>query len=106
MGPEIAIAALVAAAALALGVARRRVHRRRAQRRPGRTPERAVAVTSFAEVDRLAAAERCDDCAEPLRARGEGSTRRGERRLRFVRLACPPCERERRHYFDVTEARR
>lgn len=32
---------------------------------------------------------------------GEGTTRRGGRRLRVVRLACPRCEEEAALHFDV-----
>jgi hypothetical protein len=95
-------AALVAALiAVALRRARRARLRRLARTRPGGTPENAIAIRSFGEMDEHLARRWCV-CGGYLERRGEGTREAGGRRLRVARLACQECEREDELFFDTT----
>ena len=99
-----ALLAAVVLVAAGVWVARRlqaRAARRHAASGPGSSPERAIAVRSFDEIDRTVAARRCV-CGTPLQLTGEGAREAGGRRYRLARLTCDECEEETVVYFDVT----
>ena len=104
------ISALMAVAILAaVGVtaARRlgRLQRQRAARQgPGSSPERAISIQSYTEMDAQLASRRCV-CGEPLTRTGEGSREVAGRRLRVARLVCEECERLHEVYFDTSTLR-
>ena len=77
--------------------------RRAASTRPGASPELAIHVRSYAEIDEHLAARWCGVCGGYLERTGEGSRAAGDRRLRIARLACQECERVDEVYFDVTD---
>jgi hypothetical protein len=97
---------LGAALIAALGAVAWKAWRRRAaeRARPGGTPETALAVHDFAEIDRASRGQTCH-CGGPFRLRGEGPAQWAGRPLRAVTLECSRCERERRLYFDLSELR-
>jgi hypothetical protein len=98
------LAVLVAAAVwVARGMARRRARRWVADG-PGSSPERAIAVHAFEDMDAAVGTRRCP-CGERLRATGEGSREIPPHRYRFARLACDECQEETVLWFDVTAVR-
>jgi hypothetical protein len=101
-GLVFAAVVLVAAGVWLARGARARAARRRWREGPGTSPERAIPVRSYDEIDAAVAARRCA-CGERLRPTGEGTRQAGERRYRFVRLACDECEEAAALYFDVSE---
>lgn len=79
------------------------LQRRAEERLPGGSPESALPAPRFDDIDAVVRAQHCP-CGGRLRLTGEGPLERGPQRLRFVRLACIRCERERQLFFDVTAA--
>ncbi|MCW5893884.1 MAG: hypothetical protein KIT14_25535 [bacterium] len=100
------LALALLAALVATGVRRgRRVARERAAARaPGASIERAVAVTSFDEMDLVLARRRCP-CGGAYALQGEGTRDAEERRYRVARLECRTCESTTAVFFDVTALR-
>lgn len=102
-------AALVAALAASGYRALRRLRRRRALAAlPGGSPESAIAVSGFADIDAHVSARRCP-CGGSLASLGERSLAAahagsGERRLRVVRVECRHCEERSEVWFDATLA--
>ena len=99
--------AVVALLAAGVWIARRlraRAARRHLVTGPGTSPEQAIPVRSFAEIDDAIAARTCH-CGARLRMTGEGGRQVGMERYRFTRLACDECEEESVLYFDVNEVR-
>jgi len=101
LGFFIAIALL-----LALGFSARRLWLRRRLLRlmralPGGTPENAIVVASFAEIDDHVRARRCA-CGGRVEVLGEGSRALERTRLRVIHVECGICERRAEMYFDVT----
>jgi hypothetical protein len=94
----------VIAAVVAMG--RRRWHRawlrREAGRRAGATPELAIPVRSYAEMDAPLAGRWCA-CGGYLERFGEGSREQSGRRYRVARLRCQECERVDEVFFDTTD---
>ena len=97
------LAALVAAL-IAMGGrrARRARLRRLAAARPGASPERAIAIRSYGEMDEHLDGRWCV-CGGYLERRGEGTRGADARRLRVARLRCQECEAEDEVFFDTTE---
>jgi hypothetical protein len=97
------VAALVAAI---VSLAGRRHRRRRlvgaAATRAGSSPEAAIAVRRFDEIDEHVSGRWCH-CGGYLERRGEGTREEGGRRYRLARLRCQECEAEAVVYFDTTE---
>jgi hypothetical protein len=82
---------------------RRRARLARAAReRLGASPERAIAITSFAEMDEHLARRWCS-CGGYLERRGEGSRAYDGRRYRVARLVCQECEAVDEVFFDTTD---
>jgi hypothetical protein len=102
IGLALALAVVAAVAAVALRRVRRARLRRQARLRAGATPERAIAVRSFAEIDEHLARRWCA-CGGYLERRGEGTREVAGRRLRIARLACQECEAADEVFFDTTE---
>lgn len=97
---------LTAALLLALGFSAWRLAarvrlRRRLRALPGATPERAIVVDRFDEIDALIAARGCH-CGGGLHVIGEGSDRIDGVVLRSVRAECAWCEEVVTVYFDVS----
>lgn len=99
--------ALVATAAAGVWIWRgltARAERRRLHRGPGTSPEHAIPVQSFQDIDLAIAGRQCS-CGTALRLTGEGPRQDGERRLRVARLVCDECDEAFTLYFDLTEIR-
>jgi hypothetical protein len=93
-----------AAAVVAVAVrrARRRSLRRAARERAGATPELAIVVRSFTEIDDHLRRRWCH-CGGYLERTGEGSREMDGRRFRIARLRCQECEDATEVFFDTTE---
>ena len=94
----------IIAAVVAMG--RRRWHRawlrREAGRRAGATPELAIPVRSYAEMEAPLAQRWCG-CGGYLERLGEGTREQGGRRYRIARLRCQECEQVDEVFFDTTD---
>jgi hypothetical protein len=91
------LGAVVVVAVAAVGVRRfgRARLRRAARTRAGASPDLAIHVRSYADIDDHLAARWCAACGGYLERSGEG--------LRVARLACQECERVDEVFFDVTD---
>jgi hypothetical protein len=75
--------------------------RRAAERAlPGRSPETAICVEDYSDIDVTVGIERCP-CGGRFVLRGEGPVRGGGPCLRMTRIECRRCARERVLYFDL-----
>jgi hypothetical protein len=96
----------VAIVVAVVAVAGRRWSRRRlrlaAATRPGATPDQAIWVRSFAEIDDHLGRRWCH-CGGYLERTGEGTREQAGRRYRIARLQCQECEDSAEVYFDTTE---
>lgn len=96
----------LAIVAAVVAVARKRLRRTRLRRaargRAGATPDLAIAIRSFAEIDDQLGGRWCH-CGGYLERTGEGSRDAGARRFRVVRLCCQECEDVTEVFFDTTE---
>jgi len=99
-----ALVAMVAAGVWIWRGVQARAEHRRLHEGPGTTPEQAIPVSSFQDIDVVVARRECS-CGLGLRLTGEGSRQDGERRLRVTRLVCDECEEVFTLYFDLTEIR-
>ena len=98
----LALAILTAVAAVGARRWRRARLRRAARSRPGSSPELAIFVRSFTEMDAHLAGRWCV-CGGFLERRGEGTRETGGRRFRVARLACQECESVYEVFFDTTD---
>lgn len=98
------LAAALVAALMVSGARRlRRTRLRRAARtRAGASPELAIAIRSWGEIDDHLVHRWCT-CGGYLERRGEGTRETGGRRYRIARLACQECEAEEVVFFDTTD---
>jgi hypothetical protein len=96
-----ALAVLAAVAAVAWKRIERRRRAREADARPGTSPDTAIAIRSFEEMDSHVRAWRCQ-CGSRSELVGEGSREVGEHRFRVARLRCEKCEEERFLFFDTS----
>ena len=96
--------AAITAVLIAFGSRRWRRYRlrRESQRRPGASPERAILIRSYDEMDEHIRGRWCH-CGGFLERRGEGTRDIGERRFRVVNLCCQECEDLHRVFFDTTQ---
>jgi hypothetical protein len=101
IGLALTTALLLALAAAALRVLRRRRIRALAATLPGARPDNAISVRDFTEIDARLRARRCI-CGGFLSSLGERSARDGDRVLRAVRAECGRCEAEQTVYFDTS----
>ncbi len=101
-GLLLATVVMIAVAAVGLRRLRRARLRRAAGRRAGASPERAVHVRSYTEMDEHLTRRWCT-CGGYLERTGEGSRDFRDRRLRVARLACQECERTEEVFFDTTD---
>ena len=94
----------IVAAVVSMGARRWRKARlrRAAETRAGSSPERAIAIRSYSEMDEHLRGRWCF-CGGFLEHRGEGTRESGGRRFRVARLACQECEAASEVYFDTTE---
>ena len=99
MGSLLGVAALIAAVAVGARVLRRRA---REWSRPGRDPDRPIAIADYGEMDLAVAAQTCP-CGGRYTVRGEGPGSTPGRRV--AHLECRRCEREAWMYFDVSQVR-
>ena len=98
--------ALTAVLLLALGFSgyrffSRRSHQSRWRRLPGGSPESAMPVSSFDELDSELTRRRCH-CGGRYDRHGEGPVGAEGRVLRSVAVECRRCEERTRVYFDLT----
>jgi hypothetical protein len=97
------LAALGAAMAM---MAARRWRRARlaaaARTRAGASPERAIYIRSYADMDEHLGRRWCA-CGGFLERTGEGTREVGGRRYRIARLACQECEAVDEVFFDTTD---
>ena len=96
-----ALAIIAAVGALGLKRLRKARARRAVERGPGSSPEQAIPIRSFDEMDTLLERRRCL-CGAFFSLSGEGTREDGHRRLRVARLRCDECEESRELYFDTT----
>ena len=94
----------IVAAVCAMGARRwrRRRLRRAAATRAGSSPEQAITIRSFTEMDEHIGQRWCA-CGGYLERSGEGSREREGRRFRVARLRCQECEAIDEVYFDTTD---
>jgi hypothetical protein len=92
------------AAVIAMAVRRRRrtLLRQAAAARPGASPERAIPIRSYADMDDHLARHWCGYCGGYLERTGEGTRAGDGRRYRVARLRCQECERVEEVFFDTT----
>lgn len=94
----------ILAAVVTMGA--RRLHRRRlrhaATERLGSSPERAIHIRSYAEMDDHLARRWCA-CGGYLERTGEGTRVSDGRRFRIARLRCQECEAVDEVFFDTTD---
>jgi hypothetical protein len=81
---------------------RRSVLRQAARERAGASPDLAIAVRSFAEIDDHLTRRWCH-CGGYLERTGEGTRELAGRRFRIARLRCQECEDAAEVFFDTTE---
>lgn len=100
----LALAAALVAALVATGLRRLRTSRLRREilSLPGSTPESALAIRDFAEMD-AAIDRRACPCGGRPALEGEGSREVDGRRFRVARLVCPACEEEQFVFFETTD---
>ena len=100
----VVLVAAIVAAVLSLGFRRwRRARLRHAARtRAGSSPERAIHIRSYGEMDDHLGQRWCF-CGGYLERTGEGTRETGGRRFRVARLACQECETIDEVYFDTTD---
>lgn len=102
MGYELlGLSALVAAIVVGVRKLRGRLHERA---QPGASPDTAIAIHDYAEIDLALRARSCR-CGGRFVSCGEGPVRDGGRSLRVANLECRDCGRERRVYFDLSAIR-
>ena len=95
------LAALVAAIAVGLRIMQQRAAEKA---QPGRTPDTAIAVHDYGEIEIAVRLQTCA-CGGRFALRGEGPVGGTERPLRVAMLECRKCEREQRLFFDLSEVR-
>ena len=91
------LAALVAAIAVGLRIMQQRAAEKA---QPGRTPDTAIAVHDYGEIEIAVRLQTCA-CGGRFALRGEGPVGA----LRVAMLECRKCEREQRLFFDLSEVR-
>lgn len=96
------VAIVLAVVAVARRRWRRRALRQAARGRAGATPELAIVVRSFGEMDDQLGRRWCH-CGGYLERTGEGTRETGGRRFRIARLRCQECDDAAEVFFDTTE---
>jgi hypothetical protein len=98
------LVAAITAAVISIGRRRwRRARLRRASsRRLGASPDLAIRVRSYGDIDRHLAGRWCH-CGGYLERSGEGTREQGDRRYRVAALRCRECEHRHLVFFDVTD---
>jgi hypothetical protein len=103
MMPLLLVAAIaVAFVAMSARRWRRARLRRAAADRPGSSPERAISIRSYHDMDAHLGRRWCA-CGGYLERRGEGTRQLGARRYRIARLGCQECESVEEVFFDTTD---
>jgi hypothetical protein len=98
------LVAAIVAAVVSVGLRRRRRTRLRvaARTRAGASPELAIHIRSYGEMDEHLGRRWCV-CGGYLERTGEGTRDAGDRRFRVARLTCQECERIDEVFFDTTD---
>lgn len=96
--------AAITAALIAIGSRRwRRARLRRASRtRAGASPDSAILIRSYTEMEDHLMGRWCH-CGGFLERRGEGTLELGSRRYRVANLSCQECDEIHRVFFDTTD---
>jgi hypothetical protein len=68
---------------------------------PGGSPERAIPITSPAEVEVLARSTPCPVCQGEVRCEEHAAETHGAARVRVARVFCTVCRRRRAIYFQL-----
>lgn len=97
----LAIAAVLAVVVTAVRYAQ---HRAVERARPGGSPQTAIPIENYADIDVAVRMQSCR-CGGRFLVRGEGPAQHRGRPLRVTHLECRSCERERRLYFDLSTLR-
>lgn len=100
MGSLLGVVALMAAIVVGIRLLQRRAVDRA---RPGATPDTAIPVSDYSDIDVAVNMQTCR-CGGRFALRGEGPASRPDR-LRVAHLECRRCEREQRVYFDMSTIR-
>lgn len=74
------------------------------RRQPGRSPERAIPIEDYGEIDIAVRSAACA-CGGRFVLRGEAPVDDPTRSLRVAVVECRRCERERRLFFDLSTIR-
>jgi hypothetical protein len=97
MASLLGVTALIVAVIIGVRLLRRRAGERA---QPGRSPDRAIAIRDYGEIDVAIAGQTCP-CGGDYSLRGEGPAAGAQ--LRVAHLECRRCEREVAVYFDVSQ---
>jgi|GEM_PF-2263056 len=94
---------VIVAAVVAMGLKRRaKAQARRASLQgPGMSPEGAIAIRTFADMDDELRRRHCL-CGARFSLAGEGTRDLGGRSLRVARLYCDECDESREVFFDTS----
>jgi len=100
MGSLLGVVALITAVVVGIRLLQRRAVDRA---RPGATPDTAIPVADYSDIDVAVNMQTCS-CGGRFALRGEGpASPPGP--LRVAHLECRRCEREQRVYFDMSTVR-
>lgn len=96
--------AAISAALAAMGYRRWQKSRReeRARHRPGASPDLAIYIRSFDEMDQHVRKRWCS-CGGFLELTGEGTREHDGRRFRVARMECHECEETTEVFFETTD---
>ena len=96
------LAIVAAVGAMGLRAHRRRALKHAAAGRPGASPDNAIYIRSFHEMDEHLRKRWCS-CGGFLEIIGEGTRERDGRRYRVARMECHECEETGEVFFDTTD---
>lgn len=94
---------VLVAAVVAMGLKRRAKAnaRRESMQGPGSSPDQAIAIRTFADMDDELRRRHCL-CGMRFSLAGEGTRDAGGRQLRVARLYCDDCDESREVFFDTS----
>ena len=100
---SILFALVIVAAVVAMGLKRRAKARarRESMQGPGSSPDQAITIRTFADMDDELRRRHCL-CGARFGLAGEGTRDAGGRVLRVARLYCDDCDESREVFFDTS----